>query len=376
MKQAEGKAGLSLNEHDGFMARAIELAEMGRGMTSPNPMVGAVIVSEGRAIGEGYHRRAGGPHAEIEALDSATGDVHGSTMYVSLEPCVHQGRTPPCVDRIIDAGIKRVVVAMEDPNPLVCGKGLRTLQENGVETVVGVGSDRARRMNEAYVKWVATGLPFVTVKMAMSMDGKSATRSGDSRWISSEESRREVHVLRSQSDAVMVGVGTVLDDDPRLTVRMGLKDAKNPLRVVVDSSARTPVDSRVADTSEAATIIAVTSNAVPERLERYREREIEVLEAGCAERVDLEALLQELARRGVSALMVEGGPQLVASLLEEGLVDKIVVYVAPVIIGGREAPGIVGGRGADTVDGSMKVEVDHFERIGTDLKIIAYPKAD
>ncbi|MBU4175326.1 MAG: bifunctional diaminohydroxyphosphoribosylaminopyrimidine deaminase/5-amino-6-(5-phosphoribosylamino)uracil reductase RibD [Actinobacteria bacterium] len=355
-----------------YMARALELAEKGRGRTSPNPLVGAVIVSEGRVIGEGYHQVAGAPHAEVNAIEDAGGKATGATMYVTLEPCNHTGRTPPCAARLVEAEIARVVMALRDPNPLVSGGGERFLTERGVDVETGVLEDEARRQNEAYLKWVEAGFPFVTLKMAMSLDGKVATRTGDSTWITSEESREDVHRMRSENDAVMVGIGTVLSDDPRLTVRMGgYKGA--PLRVVADSGARTPVQSRVADVSETPTLVAVAGNAPVESVEALEARGVEVVRVGSDGSVDLRALLKLLAGRDITSLMVEGGPGIASAVWEHGLVDRLVFYYAPMIIGGSEAPGPIGETGRATIAEAGGLRIDTVSMSGPDVKVVAYP---
>lgn len=361
------------SEDERFMTRALELAENGRGRTGPNPMAGAVVVFEGKKVGEGYHEVLGGPHAEVNALKVAGDKAKGATMHVTLEPCAHQGRTPPCVNDIVDARVSKVVMALRDPNPLVNGRGAEYLSEHGIIVEQGPYEDIARRQNEAYLKRIASGLPFVTLKMAVSLDGKMATRTGDSRWITSDESRSGVHQMRSWSDAIMVGIGTVLSDDPRLTVRMGKERARSPLRVVVDSTARTPMESRVAETSEAPTLVAVAGKAPSERRRALEENGLEVVQVGSGDRVDLRSLLELLSQREMANVLVEGGGDLAYGLWKERLVDKLVFFLAPRIIGGREAPGPIGGEGAPTVEESWKVSIDGVFRSGPDIRVIAYP---
>ena len=361
------------SEDERFMMRALELAENARGRTGPNPMVGAVVVFEGKIVGEGYHEVLGGPHAEVHALRMAGDKAKGATMHVTLEPCAHQGRTPPCVNDIVDARVSKVVMALRDPNPLVDGRGAEYLSEHGIIVEQGPYEEIARRQNEAYLKRIASGLPFVTLKMAVSLDGKMATRTGDSRWITSDESRSGVHLMRSWSDAIMVGIGTVLSDDPRLTVRMGKERARSPLRVVVDSTARTPIESRVAETSEAPTLVAVAGKAPSERRRALEENGLEVVQMGSGDRVDLRSLLELLSQREMANLLVEGGGDLAYGLWKERLVDKLVFFLAPRIIGGREAPGPIGGGGAPTVEESWKVSIDGVFRSGPDIRVIAYP---
>jgi len=355
-----------------MMMRALELAEKGRGMTSPNPVVGAVIARGDQVISEGYHERVGGPHAEINALDSAPGGLRGATMYVTLEPCSHQGRTPPCAPRVADSGIERVVIAVRDPNPQVAGGGEALLKDHGVEVSVGLFGRFALRQNEEYLKWVRTRRPFVTLKMAMSLDGKVATRTGDSKWISSEISRADVQRARAASDAVMVGIGTVMSDNPRLNVR-DLEGVRQPLRVVVDSFARTPVGSNVADSSMAPTLLAVSENAPEESIRALEATGVELMRLDDAGKVDLGALLELLGERGVTSLLVEGGPELARGMWQAGLVDKFVFYFAPKIVGGCEAPGPVGGTGVACMKEAGPLTIDAAFEMGPDLKVVAYP---
>lgn len=358
-------------EEERHMLGALELAEMGRGTTSPNPMVGAMVVAGGEVVGDGFHERAGGPHAEVGAIAMAGEKARGATLYVTLEPCAHQGRTPPCADLIVRAGLTTVVMAMGDPNPLVAGNTERIFADAGIEVRRGPYGDIALCQNEAYVKWITTGMPFVTLKMAMSMDGKIATRTGDSKWVSSEEARADVHQTRAASDAVMVGIGTVLRDDPRLTARNpGV--ARQPVRVVVDSMARTPLESRVLDLDAAPTIVAVTARAHPQRVESLRARGVEVIEAGAGGQVDLAKLMKLLGEREVASVLAEGGPTVAAALLECGIADKVVFYVAPKVVGGADAPGPVGGDGVGLMADAVGMSMDSVEVVGPDVKLTAY----
>jgi diaminohydroxyphosphoribosylaminopyrimidine deaminase / 5-amino-6-(5-phosphoribosylamino)uracil reductase len=360
------------SEEERFMLRALDLAEQGRRTASPNPVVGAVVVESGEIAGEGFHMRAGEPHAEVHAIEQAGAKARGATMYVTLEPCSHQGRTPPCADLVVKAGLSRVVVAMMDPNPLVAGAGAALMAAAGIEVVDGPYGAIAARQNESFIKWIATGRPFVTLKMAMSLDGKVATRTGDSKWVSSEASRRDVHLERARSDAVMVGVGTVLADDPQLTAR-GVGATRQPLRVIVDSSARTPSESKVCDTGEAQTLLSVGSEAETETLDLMRGLGVEVFETAGGRRVDLAMLLEELGGRQVTRVLAEGGPTLAAALCDQGLVDKLVFYVAPRLVGGTEAPGPLGGEGVALMSSAAGARIDTVVDLEPDLKIVAYP---
>lgn len=367
----------------GWMERALELARRGRGLVEPNPMVGAVLVRGGRVVGEGWHRRFGGPHAEVEALAQAGAQARGGTLYVTLEPCCHQGKTPPCTRALIEAGVARVVVACRDPFPPVSSGGIPELTAAGIEVEVGLLRREAQELNAAYFKLRTTGRPLVIAKWAMSLDGKVATRTGHSRWVSSEAARERVHRLRGLVDAVLVGVGTALADDPLLTCRVPQgaagdgPDAAAPprkaARIVLDSQARLPTDSRLARTAaEAPVVVAAAEGAPAERVARLRERGVEVLllprtEAG----VSLEALLDELGSRRMSNLLVEGGPTVLAEFFRRELVDEVVVYVAPKVVGGREAPGAVAGEGAAEMTQAVGLEVRSVERVGDDVEVRA-----
>ncbi|MEW6448045.1 MAG: bifunctional diaminohydroxyphosphoribosylaminopyrimidine deaminase/5-amino-6-(5-phosphoribosylamino)uracil reductase RibD [Bacillota bacterium] len=356
-----------------FIRRTFELAVQARGLTSPNPMVGAVIVREGRIVGEGYHHRAGLPHAEIEALKAAGGAARGSTLYVNLEPCCHTGKTGPCTEAIIAAGIRRVVAAMADPNPLVSGKGFTRLRESGIEVEFGVLEREAHRLNEAFIKFITTRKPFVILKTAMSLDGKIATATGESKWITGDAAREYVHQLRNACDAVLVGIGTVLKDDPSLTTRLP-EGGRDPVRVILDSRARTPLDARViVQGSDAATIVAVTGMAPPERIAALRQAGAEVLVCGPGPAVDLEFLLTALAEREIASILVEGGSAVNASFLLQGLVDKLVWFIAPLIIGGREAIGPVGGTGVRSLSKAIRLKEVNVKELGSDLCIEGYP---
>ncbi|KUK36385.1 MAG: diaminohydroxyphosphoribosylaminopyrimidine deaminase [Thermacetogenium sp.] len=365
----------SLKQHIRFMSRALELAALGKGKTSPNPMVGAVVVRDDLIIGEGYHMKAGTPHAEVHALRAAGDLAKGSTLYVTLEPCCHYGKTPPCTEAIIKAGIQKVVVATCDPNPLVAGKGIRSLKEAGIEVQVGIMEEEAQRLNEAFFKYIRTGLPYVVLKVAMSLDGKIATCSGDSKWITGEKARLKVQHLRAESDAVMVGIGTVLADDPLLTVRLP-GESKRPLRVIVDSSLHLPVDSQLVQTAGEAPVVVA---AVPGKYQKDKKlllekRGVEVLDMpGEDGMVSIEELLQELGRRGVMTLLLEGGATLNASALQADIVDKFVFFLSPLIIGGKNAPGAFGGSGFDTLDKALRLESLKIERVGEDFLISGYP---
>ena len=352
-----------------WMRRALRLAARGRGTTSPNPMVGAVVVKRGRVVGEGYHREAGGPHAEVYALRQAGAGAAGATAYISLEPCPHHGRTPPCTEALAAAGVSRVVAACLDPDARVNGKGLRWLSRRGIRTEAGVLEVEARKLNEAYFKRVTSGLPFVSLKTAMSLDGKTATAGGESKWITGEKARAFGHRLRGNHDAVMVGIGTVLADDPELTVR--LAKGRTPLRVVIDSRARTPVGARLIGADEKPPLIVTAREAPVARRRRLAEAGATVWVARSrAGRIDLRSLLRRLARHGVQSILLEGGGTLAAGALADGLVDRVYFFVAPKLIGGERAPTPVDGPGVGRLASAAKLGALRTRRIGEDLLII------
>ena len=360
-----------------YMKQALQLARRGLGKTSPNPMVGAIIVKDNRIIGKGYHHHYGGKHAEINAIQSAGENIDRATLYVTLEPCCYHGKTPPCVDAITRNNIGRVVVGTLDPNPLVNGKSVAILKRQGIETRVGVLEKECRDLNEAHFNYMTTGLPLVTLKFAQTLDGRIATATGDSRWISSEKFQRLAHKLRASNDAIMVGIDTVLADDPQLTVR--LVKGRNPSRIILDSRLRIPLDARVFRNREVAlTIVATTSRADEKKLAHLREKGIEVLVVKEDEdgEVDLKHLLSMLGERGISSVLVEGGAGVITSLLRRNLADKIVVAVAPKIMGkGIEAVGELNIR---EVGKALKLSFRKIYRVGEDLVIEARvnPPAD
>ncbi len=360
-----------INDDEQWMRQALRLARKGRGRTSPNPMVGAVLVKNGRVTGEGYHARAGGPHAEVVALNKAGEGARDATLYLNLEPCTHYGRTPPCAPAVIQAGVRRVVIGMQDPNPLVKGGGIESLGKAGLEVTVGVLEEECKRLNEAFCKFIVKKEPFVTLKAAAALDGKIATREGESKWISGEASRRFVHRLRDEVDGVLVGVGTVLKDDPQLTTR--LKGGKNPYRIVLDTHLRIPEDARVFGTSPSETIVVTTESAPGEKKERLEKKGAQVLIVGSSKgRVGLKACLSQLGERGIVNLMVEGGSQINGSFLDEGLIDKLLLFLSPKIIGDKEAPGIFDGKGPATLKEAILLREIRTRRIGEDILIEGY----
>jgi diaminohydroxyphosphoribosylaminopyrimidine deaminase/5-amino-6-(5-phosphoribosylamino)uracil reductase len=353
-----------------FMRRALELAERGRGLTSPNPMVGAVVVSADTIVGEGFHERAGGAHAEVAALVAAGPQSHGATLYCTLEPCAHHGRTPPCAPTVLAAGIRRVVVAFVDPNPLVAGRGLAALREAGVEVVEGVLADEAERQNRAFVTAMRLGRPHVTLKAATTLDGRIADVHGESKWITGAEARGLAHRLRRDADAIVVGVGTVLRDDPALTVRLERPWPREPYRVVLDTQARTPTDARlIAAATPARALVIVGADAVPSRVAALRAAGATVIPVPLRdERVDLSAALATLAAREVRAVLVEGGGEVHGAFLDAGFVDRVAVFLAPRLLGGRAATPAIGGAGTALKSAPRIVDVE-VTRVGDDLLI-------
>ncbi|WP_378952166.1 bifunctional diaminohydroxyphosphoribosylaminopyrimidine deaminase/5-amino-6-(5-phosphoribosylamino)uracil reductase RibD [Pelosinus sp. sgz500959] len=355
-----------------YMRQALVIAQYAIGRTSPNPMVGAVIVRNGRVVGQGWHKKAGTPHAEINALQQAGELARDATMYVTLEPCSHHGRTGPCADAVIAAGIKKVIVAMNDPNPLVAGQGINKLREAGIEVIEGVLAAEAAKLNEIFIKWISTKLPFIALKSGMSLDGKIAAHTGHSQWITGPKSRERVQQLRDCYDAILVGIGTVLADNPRLTTRLSY-EGKNPIRIIIDSMARTPLDAHVVIDGLAPTIIVVTPKAPIDRVNALRECGVEVLSIESKEAgVNLRQTFKTLAAREITSILVEGGARINGSVMEEHLVDKIYWFIAPKIIGGHGALGPVGGQGVTDVNHAHLFEDMTIEPIGQDILISAY----
>lgn len=358
-----------------YMKTAISLAKLALGQVSPNPAVGAVIVKNDEIIGKGYTQPPGLAHAEIMALKEAGRRAKGAKMYVTLEPCCHYGRTPPCTEAIISAGIKEVYVAMNDPNPLVAGKGIDRLKEAGIKVKIGECAEEANEITESYIKFITTNTPFITTKYAMSLDGKIATKSGDSKWISSEESRRYVHYLRYTSDAIMVGVNTVLTDDPQLTSRCSFKGGtarKQPLRVIVDANGRTPKTARIFN--EPGNVLLALGKDVPIKQKRiYKKLGAEILELAAPNgKVDLDDLLRELGKKQITSVLVEGGTDLLGSFFDSNYVDRMIVFIAPIIIGGEKGKTAVGGRGVEKIVNSLKIQHIRTRQFDSDIMITGY----
>ena len=358
------------------MALALDLARQGLGRTAPNPAVGCVVVRDGRIVGRGFHPRAGEPHAEVFALEEAGSEARGADLYVTLEPCCHHGRTPPCTDRILAAGVRRVVAAMEDPNPAVEGGGLRRLREAGLEVRVGVLEAEARRLNEGFCLAVREGRAFVHLKAATTLDGKTATASGHSRWVTSPLSRRRAHELRDRCGAVLVGVGTAVADNPRLTARLPGRPERFPLRVVLDPRARIPPELQLLDPETAAfTLIVCGPRASPARVEALHRRGARVLRVEeHAAGLDLHGVLRALYRMGITEVLVEGGAETARRFVDARLVDRVHLFLAPRLLGGRDAVPVLGGSSPARMDQAVELGGLEVERAGPDLYVTAVPR--
>ena len=362
---------MSNMDDERWMRRALRLAEKGRGRTSPNPMVGAVLVKRGKAVGEGYHARPGGPHAEIVAIENAGHRAKGATLYLNLEPCAHYGKTPPCVPAVIEAGVRKVVVGTEDPNPLVKGKGVMRLKQAGLNVKIGILQKKCHTLNEAFFKYIVKHEPFIILKMAATLDGKLATRNGESQWISGESSRRFVHRLRDQVDGVVVGIGTVLKDDPLLTAR--IKGGRDPYRIVFDSRLRIPENARVFDISPSKTIVATTEMASQDKIQRLEKKGVRILISDSKSgKVDLKSSLLKLGKLGLMSLLLEGGSQINGSFLDQGLIDKILLFLSPKLIGDPLAPGIFSGAGVTSLKEAISIRDLKVRRIGEDILLEGY----
>lgn len=353
-----------------FMTRAIELAVKGRGKVSPNPMVGAVIAKNGKILGEGWHQEYGGLHAERNAIKNVNEhgeNAEGAVMYVTLEPCCHFGKTPPCTDAIIESKISRVVIGSLDPNPLVAGKGAEILRNSGIEVTQGVLQEQCNSINTVFMHYITTGMPYVVMKYAMTLDGKIAAYTGKSKWITGEEARNNAHKMRGELTAIMVGVGTVLNDDPMLTCRTN--NGKNPIRIVCDTNLRTPVKSKITDTSEAKTIIA-TCVTKPQKHQPYLERGCEIITLPVKDgRTDIYELMQKLGERKIDSVLLEGGAELNYSAVKAGVVNRIMAYISPKLLGGAAAKSPIGGIGIHCPNDAIKITSPSVKFIGDDILV-------
>lgn len=352
-----------------FMQQALRLAQRAVGQTRPNPLVGCVIVQDGRVVGKGYHHRAGEPHAEVLALRQAGQAAAGATVYVTLEPCSHHGRTPPCADALIQAGVGRVVAALSDPNPRVAGSGLQRLQAAGIAVTVGVCTEEAQRLNQPFITWITQGRPLVTLKMAASLDGKTATHTGESQWITGAMARHHVHRLRAQHDLVLVGIGTVLADNPRLNCR--LRGGRDPIRLVVDSTLKTPLQAAILTSSPSAELWIATTDQAPEARRMAWQAQKGVILLSCrttaAGRVDLVDLLAQLGKREILSVLTEAGATLNGALLDAGLVDRLALFLAPQLIGGLAAPNMLAGTGVARLADTHHLTQLRVTTVGPDL---------
>jgi len=356
-----------------YMKQALRLAEKGRGYTSPNPMVGAVIVKDGRIVGKGWHERAGGPHAEVNAISDAGSRAVGATLYVTLEPCNHQGRTPPCTEAILSAGISRVVAAMADPNPDVAGNGCEYLRSKGLDVTIGVCEKEAQRLNEVFVKYVRTKRPFVILKCAATLDGRIATQNGDSRWVTGPEARKHVHEMRHAVDAIMVGIGTVKADNPSLTTRIDGTEGKDPVRIILDTGLSISEDAKViCQDSEAKTLIVTGPDDFGQKERTISARGAEIVRAPVnSAGIDLKRLMEILGSRGLTSLLIEGGSRVAASAIASGIVDKACFFYAPKILGGDGIP-ICTGPGPALMKDAVQVSISGVLRLGPDIMVEAY----
>ena len=357
-----------------FMKMALDLAVKGRGFTSPNPMVGAVVVKDGIVVGSGYHEAVGKAHAEVNAINAAGNLAKGATLYVTLEPCNHHGRTPPCTEKIKAAGISRVVVAMKDPNPDVEGGGINYLKKQGIDISSGLYEDRAKRLNEAFIKYVQTKRPFVIIKCAATLDGRIATKTGDSKWVSGEKSRRFVHRLRHAADAIMVGINTVKNDNPRLTTRLEGIKGSDPIRIILDTHLSISQDAKILHLdSDSDTIIATGASASEDRKAAIKNKGVRILEASVKNGlIDLDILMRDLGELGVTNLLIEGGSRVIASSLAARIVDKVIFFYAPRILGGDDGIPICSGAGPELMSESIPLKDIDVRRFGDDVMIEGY----
>ncbi|MGJ9385475.1 bifunctional diaminohydroxyphosphoribosylaminopyrimidine deaminase/5-amino-6-(5-phosphoribosylamino)uracil reductase RibD [Salipaludibacillus sp. CF4.18] len=360
-----------MTSHEFYMDLAIQNAKAMKGQTDPNPLVGSVVVNENRVVGIGTHLKAGEPHAEIHALRMAGEKARGGTIYVTLEPCSHHGRTGPCAVAIREAGLKRVVIATLDPNPVVSGNGVKILEDAGIEVIVGVLEEESRRMNEVFNKFIVQKKPFITLKTGMTLDGKIATYSLDSKWITSKEARYDVHQLRNENLAILVGVNTVIHDDPELTAR--IQNGRNPIRIILDSNLRIPLDSKVIVDKLAETWLFTSKNVDLEKEKKLLSNGIKVVRTNGAKQVDIKEVVEILGGNHISSVLIEGGGTINASFLENRMIDKVVLYFAPKLIGGKDAPSFLEGSGIDKMRDAVELMDTDIMKVGKDFRLTGYP---
>ena len=358
-----------------YMNRAIEQAELGQGWVNPNPLVGAIIVKNGQIIAEGWHERWGDLHAERNAFKNCNADPKGATMYVTLEPCCHHGKTPPCTEALIEKGIARVVVGMTDPNPLVAGKGVELLRNAGIEVITGIEEEKIRKQNRIFIKYITTGMPWVVMKTAMTLDGKIATHTGDSCWVTGEEARMQVQEMRARYIGIMVGAGTAEIDNPMLTCRLERK-ARQPIRIVVDSKARIALDSQLVETAKQyRTLVAHTQMADNTKLKQLISKGVELISCSETEgRVNVDDLLKKLGKRGIDAILLEGGGELNETFIRKGFIDEVYAFIAPKIIGGRESKTPVEGQGFSAMKDAVSLRDITVDKVGEDILIHGFIK--
>ncbi|CCU78533.1 Diaminohydroxyphosphoribosylaminopyrimidine deaminase / 5-amino-6-(5-phosphoribosylamino)uracil reductase [Halanaerobium saccharolyticum subsp. saccharolyticum DSM 6643] len=365
-----------------YMARALELAKLGEGSTSPNPMVGAVVVKDGKIVGEGYHQKYGGPHAEVFAIEEAGEKAIGADIYVSLEPCSHYGKTPPCAQKLIDTGIKRAIIAMVDPNPDVAGRGIEMLREAGIEVELGLLKKEAQNLNEIFLKYIQSDYPFVYLKKAQTLDGYIASSSGDSKWITNSAARLEGHKLRHRSDAIMVGIGTVLADDPSLTARLESKKGIDPIRIILDPLLEIPLTAKIINQKSTAKTLIITADNLnnsaaqikKEKLLKKKKVEILDFETDNTNYFNLKKLLMQLRERKISSILVEGGAKLSHTFLKENLVDKFYYFIAPKIYGGSDGIASFCGEGPKMMSDAVELEILEQKNIDNNILLIAKKK--
>ncbi|MCM3717553.1 bifunctional diaminohydroxyphosphoribosylaminopyrimidine deaminase/5-amino-6-(5-phosphoribosylamino)uracil reductase RibD [Fictibacillus phosphorivorans] len=360
-----------MSSHEFYMQLALDNAMTMKGQTDPNPLVGSVIVNENRIVGVGTHLKAGEPHAEIHALRMAGEKARGGTIYVTLEPCSHHGRTGPCAVALVEAGIKKVVIAALDPNPLVSGRGIKILEDAGIEVEIGVLEEKSRKMNEVFNKFIVQKIPFVTLKSGITLDGKIASYINNSKWITSAEARQDVHKLRNENQAILVGVNTVIHDDPELTTR--IPNGRNPIRVIMDSTLKILLDSKVLNDRQAETWVFTTENHDKEKRAQIEERGAKVFVTNTSQ-VDPKRVLKILGENLVSSLLIEGGGTINAAFLQNKLVDKTIIYMAPKLIGGKDSPSFFGGQGIDKMADAIELTDLKVTQVGPDFKFTGYPK--
>jgi diaminohydroxyphosphoribosylaminopyrimidine deaminase / 5-amino-6-(5-phosphoribosylamino)uracil reductase len=362
---------MKMTNHDIYMDLALQNAQAMKGQTDPNPLVGSVIVNDNRIVGVGSHLKAGEPHAEIHAIRMAGEKAIGGTIYVTLEPCSHHGRTGPCAVAIVEAGIKKVVIAALDPNPLVSGRGVKILKDAGIDVEIGVREHESTKMNEVFNKYIVQNKPFVTLKSGITLDGKIASHTSDSKWITSEEARNDVHRLRNENMAILVGVNTVIADNPELTTR--IPNGRNPIRVVLDSSLKIPVDSKLVTDKLADTWIFTSQNYNQEKKTILESQGISIFHTSGVKTVNTVDVVQVLGEKQVSSLLIEGGGTINAAFFENKLIDKVILYIAPKLIGGQYAPTFLEGSGIDKMGNAIELDDTDFVKIGNDFKFTGYP---